>query len=402
MKKHDLKLQLMSFLEINDMKDIGIGNPIELTKDLISCRSITPENDGAIEQVSHWLQEIGFKSEILNFEEAGTASVKNLWSKIGSKGPTICFAGHTDVVPTGNIDEWSSDPFDASEINNEIIGRGAADMKGAIAAFISATKRFVEENPNFPGSIGFIITGDEEGCAINGTKKILGWMKEKSITFDDCIVGEPTNPNTLGEMIKIGRRGSVNGVITVEGVQGHVAYPHLADNPIPKLIKLIDNLINSSLDEGTDHFQPSNIEITSIDIGNKATNVIPRKASANFNIRYNDLFDSKKIEEEVHKRIESLNYNYSVKFEHSGDAFLTRPGKLTEDLSKIIQNQTGLVPELSTSGGTSDARFIKDYGNVVEFGLIGATMHKVDESASIEDIKNLSEIYYQTLKKYFY
>ena len=402
MKKHDLKLQLMSFLEINDMKDIGIGNPIELTKDLISCRSITPENDGAIEQVSHWLQEIGFKSEILNFEEAGTASVKNLWSKIGSKGPTICFAGHTDVVPTGNIDEWSSDPFDASEINNEIIGRGAADMKGAIAAFISATKRFVEENPNFPGSIGFIITGDEEGCAINGTKKILGWMKEKSITFDDCIVGEPTNPNTLGEMIKIGRRGSVNGVITVEGVQGHVAYPHLADNPIPKLIKLIDNLINSSLDEGTDHFQPSNIEITSIDIGNKATNVIPRKASANFNIRYNDLFDSKKIEEEVHKRIESLNYNYSVKFEHSGDAFLTRPGKLTEDLSKIIQNQTGLVPELSTSGGTSDARFIKDYGNVVEFGLIGATMHKVDESASIEDIKNLSEIYYQALKKYFY
>ena len=402
MKKHDLKLQLMSFLEINDMKDIGIGNPIELTKDLISCRSITPENDGAIEQVSHWLQEIGFKSEILNFEEAGTASVKNLWSKIGSKGPTICFAGHTDVVPTGNIDEWSSDPFDASEINNEIIGRGAADMKGAIAAFISATKRFVEENPNFPGSIGFIITGDEEGCAINGTKKILGWMKEKNITFDDCIVGEPTNPNTLGEMIKIGRRGSVNGVITVEGVQGHVAYPHLADNPIPKLIKLIDNLINSSLDEGTDHFQPSNIEITSIDIGNKATNVIPRKASANFNIRYNDLFDSKKIEEEVHKRIESLNYNYSVKFEHSGDAFLTRPGKLTEDLSKIIENQTGHAPELSTSGGTSDARFIKDYGNVVEFGLIGATMHKVDESASIEDIKNLSEIYYQALKKYFY
>ena len=402
MKKHDLKLQLMSFLEINDMKDIGIGNPIELTKDLISCRSITPENDGAIEQVSHWLQEIGFKSEILNFEEAGTASVKNLWSKIGSKGPTICFAGHTDVVPTGNIDEWSSDPFDASEINNEIIGRGAADMKGAIAAFISATKRFVEENPNFPGSIGFIITGDEEGCAINGTKKILGWMKEKSITFDDCIVGEPTNPNTLGEMIKIGRRGSVNGVITVEGVQGHVAYPHLADNPIPKLIKLIDNLINSSLDEGTDHFQPSNIEITSIDIGNKATNVIPRKASANFNIRYNDLFDSKKIEEEVHKRIESLNYNYSIKFEHSGDAFLTRPGKLTEDLSKIIENQTGHAPELSTSGGTSDARFIKDYGNVVEFGLIGATMHKVDESASIKDIKNLSEIYYQALKKYFY
>ena len=401
MKKLDPKLQLMSFLEINDMKDIGTANPIELTKTLINCRSVTPENDGAIEQVSHWLEEIGFKSEILNFEEEGTASIKNLWSKMGSKGPTICFAGHTDVVPTGNIDEWSSDPFDANEVNDKIIGRGAADMKGSIASFISATRRFVSEYPDFPGSIGFIITGDEEGCAINGTKKILTWMKSNNISFDDCIVGEPTNPNSLGEMIKIGRRGSVNGVITVKGVQGHVAYPHLADNPIPKLVKILENLINQKLDDGTEHFQPSNIEITSIDIGNTATNVIPKEASANFNIRYNDLFDREKIEEEVHKRIKSLNYDYSIKFEHSGDAFLTSPGKLTKDLSKIIEDQTGNIPELSTSGGTSDARFIKDYGNVVEFGLIGATMHKVDESAYIEDIKNLTEIYYQLLKKYF-
>ena len=391
----------MSFLEINDMKDIGTANPIELTKSLINCRSVTPENDGAIEQVAHWLEEIGFKSEILNFEEEGTASIKNLWSKIGSKGPTICFAGHTDVVPTGNIDEWSSDPFDANEVNDKIVGRGAADMKGSIASFISATRRFVSEYPDFPGSIGFIITGDEEGCAINGTKKILTWMKSNNISFDDCIVGEPTNPNSLGEMIKIGRRGSVNGIITVKGVQGHVAYPHLADNPIPKLVKILENLINQKLDDGTEHFQPSNIEITSIDIGNKATNVIPKEASANFNIRYNDLFDREKIEEEVHKRIKSLNYDYSIKFEHSGDAFLTSPGKLTKDLSKIIEDQTGNIPELSTSGGTSDARFIKDYGNVVEFGLIGATMHKVDESAYIEDIKNLTEIYYQLLKKYF-
>ena len=203
-------------------------------------------------------------------------------------------------------------------------------------------------------------------------------------------------------MIKIGRRGSVNGVITVKGVQGHVAYPHLADNPIPKLIKILENLINQKLDDGTEHFQPSNIEITSIDIGNTATNVIPKEASANFNIRYNDIFDREKIEEEVHNRIRSLNYDYSIKFEHSGDSFLTSPGKLTKDLSKIIEDQTGNIPELSTSGGTSDARFIKDFGNVVEFGLIGATMHKVDESASIKDIKNLTEIYYQLLKKYFY
>ena len=401
MKEPDPKPQLMSFLEIDNMKDIGTANPIELTKTLINCRSVTPENDGAIEQVSHWLEEIGFKSEILNFEEEGTASIKNLWSKMGSKGPTICFAGHTDVVPTGNIDEWSSDPFDANEVNDKIIGRGAADMKGSIASFISATNRFVKEYPDFPGSIGFIITGDEEGCAINGTKKILTWMKSNNISFDDCLVGEPTNPNSLGEMIKIGRRGSVNGVITVKGVQGHVAYPHLADNPIPKLIKILENLINQKLDDGTEHFQPSNIEITSIDIGNTATNVIPKEASANFNIRYNDIFDREKIEEEVHNRIRSLNYDYSIKFEHSGDSFLTSPGKLTKNLSKIIEDQTGNTPELSTSGGTSDARFIKDYGNVVEFGLIGATMHKVDESAYIEDIKNLTEIYYQLLKKYF-
>ena len=402
MKEPDPKPQLTCFLEIDNMKDIGTANPIELTKTLINCRSVTPENDGAIEQVSHWLEEIGFKSEILNFEEEGTASIKNLWSKMGSKGPTICFAGHTDVVPTGNIDEWSSDPFDANEVNDKIIGRGAADMKGSIASFISATNRFVKEYPDFPGSIGFIITGDEEGCAINGTKKILTWMKSNNISFDDCLVGEPTNPNSLGEMIKIGRRGSVNGVITVKGVQGHVAYPHLADNPIPKLIKILENLINQKLDDGTEHFQPSNIEITSIDIGNTATNVIPKEASANFNIRYNDIFDREKIEEEVHNRIRSLNYDYSIKFEHSGDSFLTSPGKLTKNLSKIIEDQTGNTPELSTSGGTSDARFIKDYGNVVEFGLIGATMHKVDESASIKDIKNLTEIYYQLLKKYFY
>ena len=402
MKEPDPKPQLMSFLEIDNMKDIGTANPIELTKTLINCRSVTPENDGAIEQVSYWLEEIGFKSEILNFEEEGTASIKNLWSKMGSKGPTICFAGHTDVVPTGNIDEWSSDPFDANEVNDKIIGRGAADMKGSIASFISATSRFVKEHPDFPGSIGFIITGDEEGCAINGTKKILTWMKSNNISFDDCLVGEPTNPNSLGEMIKIGRRGSVNGVITVKGVQGHVAYPHLADNPIPKLIKILENLINKKLDDGTEHFQPSNIEITSIDIGNTATNVIPKEASANFNIRYNDIFDREKIEEEVQNRIRSLNYDYSIKFEHSGDSFLTSPGKLTKNLSKIIEDQTGNTPELSTSGGTSDARFIKDYGNVVEFGLIGATMHKVDESASIKDIKNLTEIYYQLLKKYFY
>ena len=405
MKKHDPKLQLMSFLEINNMKDIGTGNPIELTKELIGYRSITPENDGAIEQVSHWLEEIGFKSEILNFEEAGTASVKNLWSKIGSKGPTICFAGHTDVVPTGNIDEWSSDPFDASEINNKIIGRGAADMKGAIAAFISATKRFVEENPNFPGSIGFIITGDEEGCAINGTKKILGWMKEKNITFDDCIVGEPTNPNTLGEMIKIGRRGSLHGTLIIRGKEGHVAYPHKASNPLPLMSNFVSVLSGLTLDDGNEHFQPSNMEFISIDTGNTVSNVIPSKIEAKFNIRFNVLQSEESLLKKIKNTIKSIAYDeasfsWELETELSGSPFITKPDNFIEIVANSIKEITGLEPELSTSGGTSDARFIKDICNVVEFGLVGKTMHQTDEAISVKDLESLTLIYYDIIKKY--
>ena len=274
------------------MIDIGNGDPIILTKALISCRSVTPQNDGAIEQLSHWLEEIGFKCDILNFKEDGTDDVLNLWARIGNEqGPSLCFGGHTDVVPEGDEASWSVDPFEANEIDGKIIGRGATDMKGAIASFVSATKKFLDERENFAGSISFIITGDEEGIAINGTKKLLNWMKEKNISFDDCIVGEPTNPKKLGEMIKIGRRGSVNGVITVTGEQGHVAYPHLARNPIPILLSILNDLTSGELDKGNEHFQPSNLEITSVDVGNKATNVIPNSASANFNIRYNHNFN---------------------------------------------------------------------------------------------------------------
>ena len=384
------------------MINIENGDPIVLTKALISCRSVTPHNDGAIEQLSHWLSEMGFKCDILNFKEDGTDDVLNLWARIGNEeGPALCFAGHTDVVPEGDETRWSTDPFAANEIDGKIIGRGATDMKGAIASFVSATKKFLDERENFAGSISFIITGDEEGIAINGTKKLLNWMQENSISFDDCIVGEPTNPKRLGEMIKIGRRGSVNGVLTVDGQQGHVAYPHLAKNPIPMLLNILNNLTSDQLDQGNEHFQPSNLEITSIDVGNKATNVIPQSASARFNIRYNDNFNSETIEDEINRRLENFKNNFSLKLEHSGDSFLTKPGKLVNDLSEIIFNKTGINPDLSTSGGTSDARFIKSYGNVVEFGLISETMHQIDESVAVKDINDLSEIYYEVLKKYF-
>ena len=384
------------------MINIENGDPIVLTKALISCRSVTPHNDGAIEQLSHWLSEMGFKCDILNFKEDGTDDVLNLWARIGNEeGPALCFAGHTDVVPEGDETRWSTNPFAANEIDGKIIGRGATDMKGAIASFVSATKKFLDERENFAGSISFIITGDEEGIAINGTKKLLNWMQENSISFDDCIVGEPTNPKRLGEMIKIGRRGSVNGVLTVDGQQGHVAYPHLAENPIPMLLNILNNLTSDQLDQGNEHFQPSNLEITSVDVGNKATNVIPQSASARFNIRYNDNFNSETIEDEINRRLENFKNNFSLKLEHSGDSFLTKPGKLVNDLSEIIFNKTGINPDLSTSGGTSDARFIKSYGNVVEFGLISETMHQIDESVAVKDINDLSEIYYEVLKKYF-
>ena len=384
------------------MINIENGDPIVLTKALISCRSVTPHNDGAIEQLSHWLSEMGFKCDILNFKEDGTDDVLNLWARIGNEeGPALCFAGHTDVVPEGDETRWSTDPFAANEIDGKIIGRGATDMKGAIASFVSATKKFLDDRENFAGSISFIITGDEEGIAINGTKKLLNWMQENSISFDDCIVGEPTNPKRLGEMIKIGRRGSVNGVLTVDGQQGHVAYPHLAENPIPMLLNILNNLTSDQLDQGNEHFQPSNLEITSVDVGNKATNVIPQSASARFNIRYNDNFNSETIEDEINRRLENFKNNFSLKLEHSGDSFLTKPGKLVNDLSEIIFNKTGINPDLSTSGGTSDARFIKSYGNVVEFGLISETMHQIDESVAVKDINDLSEIYYEVLKKYF-
>ena len=379
-----------------------IYDPLELTTELIKCRSVTPQNDGAIELLSEKLQKIGFNCEIVEFSENDSDSIKNLWAKIGDKSPTLSFAGHTDVVPEGDETLWESPPFDGINDGNKIVGRGAVDMKGSIGSFISAISIFLDKNgKKFNGSISLIITGDEEGKAVNGTQKLLKWMEKNNHTFDDCIVGEPTNPNKLGEMIKIGRRGSTNITLTLKGNEGHVAYPQLADNPIPKLILILNELIKEPLDEGNEYFDASNLEITSIDAGNSASNVIPPEISAKLNIRYNDNFTKEKIESEIESRLKKHDYEYSINFEHSGDSFITEPGEFVNNLSKIIEKHCKITPTLSTTGGTSDARFIKNYGRVVEFGLVGASMHKINEYSNNADIEKLKDIYLDVLNHYF-
>ena len=380
-----------------------IYDPLELTSELIRCRSITPNNDGAIELLSEKLENIGFNCKIIEFTEEGTEPIKNLWAQIGKQSPCLSFAGHTDVVPVADEDSWTSPPFEGRNNGNIIIGRGAADMKGSIGSFVSAVSTYLDEcSKEFKGSITFIITGDEEGVAINGTCKLLEWMENNGHKFDDCIVGEPTNPNKLGEMIKIGRRGSTNITIKCNGTEGHVAYPDLADNPIPKLVKLLNELIKQPLDDGNEYFDASNLELTSIDTGNFATNVIPSSISASLNVRYNDTFDKDKIEKEVLNRLNKTGYdNFDVSFQHSGDSFITEPGKFVNDLKKIIEKHCDIKPVLSTTGGTSDARFIKDYGRVVEFGLVGKSMHKIDEYSNNNDIIKLRDIYLDVLRNYF-
>ena len=379
-----------------------IYDPLELTTELIKCRSVTPQNDGAIELLSEKLQKIGFNCEIVEFSENDSDSIKNLWAKIGDKSPTLSFAGHTDVVPEGDETLWESPPFDGINDGNKIVGRGAVDMKGSIGSFISAISIFLDKNgKQFNGSISLIITGDEEGKAVNGTQKLLEWMEKNNHTFDDWIVCEPTNPNKLGEMIKIGRRGSTNITLTLKGNEGHVAYPQLADNPIPKLILILNELIKEPLDEGNEYFDASNLEITSIDAGNSASNVIPPEITAKLNIRYNDNFTKEKIESEIESRLKKHNYEYSINFEHSGDSFITEPGEFVNNLSKIVEKHCKITPTLSTTGGTSDARFIKNYGRVVEFGLVGASMHKINEYSNNADIEKLKDIYLDVLNDYF-
>jgi succinyl-diaminopimelate desuccinylase len=366
---------------------------------------VTPAEGGALVLIEGVLREAGFIVHRPVFSEKDTPDVENLYARYGTGAPYLLFAGHTDVVPPGDTARWSHDPFSATIDAGELYGRGAVDMKGGIACMIAAALEFIAQNPDFPGSIGFLITGDEEGPAINGTVKLLDWAKQRGERFDHCILGEPTNPNELGEMIKIGRRGSLTGRVVVHGKQGHVAYPHLAENPIPGLLRLLDALLAQPLDTGTDHFDASNLEVTTVDVGNPASNVIPAGAKATFNIRFNDIWSPESLAAELDRRLREAAGN-AVRYElvlepTNAVAFLTPPNPFVDFIANAIEAETGIKPKLSTTGGTSDARFIVRDCPVVEFGLVGQTMHQVDERVPVADLDRLTAIYRSVLGAYF-
>ena len=374
---------------------------VKIAQDLIRCPSVTPTDAGALDVLQGLLEDLGFVCHRLPFSQEGTATIDNLYARLGTAAPNFCFAGHTDVVPVGKADQWQNDPFVGTIKDGVLYGCGATDMKGAIAAFVAAVSEFTDEKNKFTGSISFLITGDEEGPAINGTIKMLDWLREKGETLDYCLVGEPTNPNNIGDMAKIGRRGSLNTTLTVKGTQGHVAYPHLADNPIPRLVRMLDGLLAHRLDEGNAHFQPSNLEIVSIDVGNEASNVIPAEAVARFNIRFNNDQTDQGLQDWIKSVCEAVGGTYVLEMKASGDAFLTPPGVLSTLIADAVQKITGQTVELSTTGGTSDARFIKDHCPVSEFGLVNKTMHMVDECVRLDDLAQLTRIYREILMAFF-
>lgn len=381
-------------------------DPVALTQALVRCPSVTPAEGGALALLEEVLGAAGFTVHRVTFSAPGTPDVENLYARIGTASPHLLFAGHTDVVPTGDEARWSLPPFSGEIRDGVLYGRGATDMKGGVAASVSAALRIVKRfGSELPGSIGFLITGDEEGPAINGTVKLLEWARARGERFDHCILPEPTNPDALGDMIKIGRRGSLTGRITVRGKQGHVGYPHLAENPIPGMAKLIAALVAEPLDHGTEHFDRSNLEFTTVDVGNPASNVIPNEAKAVFNIRFNDVWSPETLEAEIRRRLERAAGN-AIRWEASFEptnavAFLTAPGPFVESVAAAIEAATGRRPQLSTTGGTSDARFIKDHCPVIEFGLVGKTMHQIDENASTAEIEALTTVFERVLERYF-
>ena len=357
---------------------------VSLAKDLVKCKSVTPKDDGAINVVAKNLKKLGFKCQIMEFQEKGTVKIKNLYAKIGNSSPNLCFAGHTDVVPVGDLKSWTVNPFGGVIKNQKLIGRGVSDMKG---------------------SISFLITGDEETIAINGTKKVIEKLIQKKEKIDFCIVGEPTNESKLGEMIKIGRRGSMTGHLTIVGTQGHVAYPHASNNPSTIIVEVLNKIKKLKLDNGNKDFEPSNLEVTKITIDNTADNVIPAEAKASFNIRFNNLHTSTSLKKKFNKIFSSITKkakaSYKIKYHVSGESFLTRPNKTVYMIKNVIKKSTKINPILSTSGGTSDARFIKKIAPCIEFGLIAKTIHQVDEMAKIADLKKLKNIYLDILVNYF-
>ncbi len=382
-----------------------IINELQLSKDLIRFPSVTPKDAGAIKFLSKKLKKLGFNCKILEFKDKGSKPIKNLYARIGKKRPNLCYAGHTDVVPPGNLKDWTVNPFKPIVKKNHLIGRGANDMKSSIACFTAAVSKYLQKNKNFNGSISFLITGDEEGLAINGTKKVVDYLKNRNEKIDFCIVGEPTNPNKLGEMIKIGRRGSISGTIMISGSQGHVAYPHLSNNPINTLVKICKKLKEKKLDKGNKNFQPSNLEFTSINVDNKATNVIPARAKAQFNIRFNNIHTSSSLKKKINSIVKSLSKKnkckFKIDFHVNGESFLTKPNKTIYMAKNIIKKITKITPVFSTTGGTSDARFIRKISPCLEFGLVNKTMHRIDECVPLKDLKNLSKIYHNILEDYF-
>ena len=380
-------------------------NELKLAKELIKFPSITPIDAGIMKFLEKKLKELGFKTKLIEFKEKNFKPVKNLYARLGNKGPNFCYAGHLDVVPPGNIKDWTINPFKPSVEKGHLIGRGANDMKSSIAAFVSAVSTFLNKDKKFNGSISLLITGDEEGDAVNGTKKVVDYLKKKKEKINFCLVGEPTNPNKLGEMIKIGRRGSLTGKLTIQGVQGHVAYPHRANNPSTTIVKILKELKDIKFDKGTKDFQPSNLEVTRIFINNNTDNIIPDTAKATFNIRFNNKHSSSSIKKrlnKIFKRISKKNKSkFKIEYRVSGEAFLTKPNKTTYMIQNIIKKITKIKPKLSTTGGTSDARFIRKISPCLEFGLVGKTMHKIDEAVSLKDLKNLTKIYQNILLEYF-
>jgi succinyl-diaminopimelate desuccinylase len=381
------------------------ADPVAIASELIRCRSITPDEGGALSYLQELLTRSGFEVHRAIFAEPGTAPVDNLYARIGSARPNLLFAGHTDVVPPGNESAWSHPPFAGEVAEKGLYGRGAVDMKGGIACFVAAALDYLEAHGGKPkGSISLLITGDEESVAVNGTVKLLKWAGDRGESFDHCILGEPSNLEVIGDTIKVGRRGSLNGTLIVTGRQGHVAYPERSDNPIPGLVSLIAAL-QAPLDEGNEHFSPSHLEFTSVDVGNTTVNLIPGEARARFNIRYNDRHSQTALKTLIERRAKTAaagHVRYSFEWQPSNaDVFVTKPGAFTELASVAIAEITGLHPKLSTSGGTSDARFIKDYCPVLEFGLVGQTMHQIDERVPLADLTTLTAIYRRIIEQYF-
>jgi succinyl-diaminopimelate desuccinylase len=385
---------------------------IELTRALVRCESVTPREAGALQLLEKALAGIGFRCERMDFSEKGTADVANLYARIGQdkdgNGRHFCFAGHSDVVPVGDLSSWTIGPFAAELSGGYLFGRGAADMKGAIAAFTDAAQRFVaRRGKDFGGAISLLITGDEEGPAVNGTVKMLQRLAERDEKIDACIVGEPTSSRRLGDMMKIGRRGSMTVDMTVRGIQGHVAYPERLDNAIHRLSALIEALVREPIDNGSTHFQPTSLQFTTVDVGNSATNIAPGVAKARFNTRFNDLWTSKTLFAHLKARLdkanEALGGNGTIEYQVSvsGESFYTPPGPLSELVAGAVRDVVGVECELSTTGGTSDARFIRSYCPVLEFGLVGESMHKVDEKSAIADLKTLSRVYETMLDRFF-